>query len=135
MQNEQIEDDNLVGYIEQVGQMEEVPAGTTIVLPLDSVLEQQIMSFLKGSIGPRMLPVALLSLANPSTAVTSPKVSETTGNDDYFYPLLGSVKTDNDHDMLTKFIKLKPPVFLGSKGARMRMSSFKISMSGCINWV
>uniref|UniRef100_M1DR00 'chromo' domain containing protein n=1 Tax=Solanum tuberosum TaxID=4113 RepID=M1DR00_SOLTU len=53
--------------------------------------------------------------ARPSIANSAPKRGRTGGNDAFFHPLLGSVITCNEHEMLTKFLKLKPPVFLGSE--------------------
>lgn len=37
------------------------------------------------------------------------------GSDACFCSLLGSFMIGNEHDMLTKLFKLKPPVYLGSK--------------------
>ncbi|XP_015075547.1 uncharacterized protein LOC107019648 [Solanum pennellii] len=42
--------------MEEVGQEEEVQAETTGVPPIEPVLAQQIMSFLKGLVGPRVMP-------------------------------------------------------------------------------
>uniref|UniRef100_M1DAL0 Uncharacterized protein n=1 Tax=Solanum tuberosum TaxID=4113 RepID=M1DAL0_SOLTU len=81
------------------------------------VLAQQIMSFLKGLVGPGVLPSvqATQALTNPHVASTTPKVVGTGGNDAFFRPLLGSVMTGNEREMLTMFFKLKPHVFLGSE--------------------
>lgn len=46
---------------------------------------------------------------------TVPKLGEIEGNDAFFHPLLGSKMTWNEHEMLTKFLKLKTPVLLGSE--------------------
>ena len=51
--------------------------------------------------------------AYPHVSSTTPKTGGNVGTDAFFYPLLGSVMTSNEHDMLTKFLKLKPPVHLG----------------------
>lgn len=81
------------------------------------MLAQQIMSFLKGLTGLGVLPSvqATQALTNSHLAITAPKVGGIGGNDVFFRPLLGSVMTGNEHEMLTKFLKLKPPVFLGSE--------------------
>lgn len=51
--------------------------------------------------------------ANPPNANTMPKTAVEGGNNTFFHPMLGSVMTSYQHDMLTKFLKLKPPIFLG----------------------
>uniref|UniRef100_M0ZWW8 'chromo' domain containing protein n=1 Tax=Solanum tuberosum TaxID=4113 RepID=M0ZWW8_SOLTU len=78
---------------------------------------EEIMSFLKGLAGPGVLPSVQTTQApaNPPNASTAPKTGGTGGNDAFFHPLLGSIMTGNEHEMLTKFLKLKPHVFLGSE--------------------
>lgn len=75
------------------------------------------MSFLKGLVGPGVFPSVQETQAptNPHVAITTSKLGGTRGNDAFFRPLLGFVMTANEHEMLTSFLKLKPPVFLGSK--------------------
>ncbi|KAH0644574.1 hypothetical protein KY284_032458 [Solanum tuberosum] len=114
----EIEEDNVdVENIKDVGQEKEVQAETTDVPPLDPVLAQQIMSFLKGLVGPGVLPSvqAIQAPTNPLVVSTAPKVDRTGGNNVFFHPLLGSVMTGKEHKILTMFSKLKPLVFLGTK--------------------
>uniref|UniRef100_M1DSX7 'chromo' domain containing protein n=1 Tax=Solanum tuberosum TaxID=4113 RepID=M1DSX7_SOLTU len=75
------------------------------------------MSFLKGLVGPGVLPSvqAAQASAHPLIANISPKVGGTGGIDAFFHPLLCPIMNDNEHAILTKFLKLKPPVFLGSE--------------------
>ena len=53
------------------------------------------------------------ALANPPVASIAPKTGGTIGNNVFLPPLLGKVMVGNEHDMLNKFLKLKPLVFLG----------------------
>lgn len=82
--------------------------------PIELVLCQYIMSFLKGLTVPGMIPPTQAPL-NPPVAKNMPKLVGEGGIDAFFHPLLGSVMTANEHDILTNFLKLKPPVFLGSE--------------------
>ena len=59
-----------------------------------------------------MLPFSLVH-ANSHVSSTAPKTVGNVGIDSFFRPLLGSVMTSNEHDMLTMFLKLKPLIFLG----------------------
>ena len=52
---------------------------------------------------------------NPHVSNNEPKLVGDIGNYAFFHPLLGSLMTGNEHDMLTMFFKLKPPIILGTK--------------------
>ena len=93
---------------------EELGVGTTCIPPIDSVLAQQLMSFLKW-FGPGVLPSTQATQApvNPPIVITFPKVGGTQGNDALLHLLLGSMMTSNEHEMLINFLKLKPPMFHG----------------------
>ncbi|KAH0748145.1 hypothetical protein KY290_027377 [Solanum tuberosum] len=54
--HEEIKEDIEVENVEEVGQKEEVQGETTGNPPIDPVLAQQILSFLKGLVGPGVLP-------------------------------------------------------------------------------
>ncbi|KAH0741272.1 hypothetical protein KY290_034315 [Solanum tuberosum] len=72
----EIDKDVEVDDIEEIGQEEAVPAETTSVPPLDPVLVQQIMSFLKGLAGLGVFPSVQETQAptNPPIASTVPKL-------------------------------------------------------------
>ena len=88
---------------------------TTCIPLIDTVLGQHISLFLKGLDGLRMPPSVQATQAptNSPVARTAPKVGQTGGNDDFFHPLLGSIMNRNEHEILTKYLKLKHSVFLG----------------------
>ena len=65
--------------------------------------------------GPGILPSvqATQAFTNPHVANTTPKTGKTGGNDAFFHPFLCLVMKRNEHDMLSKFLKLEPQEFLG----------------------
>lgn len=80
---------------------------TTVFPPVDPLLAQYIMAFLKGLAGPGVL---LFSLAthvpsDPPISSTTPKTSGNMGIDSLFHPLLGSIMTGNEHNMLIMYMK------------------------------
>ena len=80
------------------------------------MLDQQIVSFLKGLVDPGVLhSVQATQAPTNRISIIVPQVGENVGNDVFFRPLLSCVMIGNEHDMLTKFLKLKPPVFYGSE--------------------
>lgn len=76
------------------------------------MLDQHIMSFLKGLAGLEMFPPTQAP-TNPSVSRTATKMGEVGGNNAFFRSLLGPVMSSNEHDMLIKILKLKPSIFLG----------------------
>lgn len=109
LQHELMEENDEFEDVE-IGKEGVIPAGNAGVPLLDPVLAQQILSLLKGLAGQGMFPSSQAP-ANSHVAGTAPKSSEIVGNDDFFHPFFGLVMTENEHDMLTKFLKLKPLVF------------------------
>ena len=89
---EDIQENVEVENVEKVGQAKGVQVETTIIPPIDLVLAQKIMSFLKGLVGPRVLPSvqATQAPANTPISITVPKVEENVGNNAFFRPLLDS---------------------------------------------
>lgn len=70
------------------------------------------MSFLKRLVGPGVIHSTQPTQApNNPLIVICPQDGGNLGNDVFFHPLLGHVMTGNQHEMLTKFLNLNPPVF------------------------
>ena len=89
--------------------MEEVHAETTGIPPLDAMLIQQIILYLKGLIGLGVLH-SVQEIQDPSNspiAITFPKFGGNASNDAFFRPLLDFVLTCNEHEMLAMFFEAK----------------------------
>ncbi|KAH0772846.1 hypothetical protein KY290_009983 [Solanum tuberosum] len=88
----------------EVGQEEKVQVEATCIPPIDPMLAQQIMSFLKGLVGPRMLSSvqATQAPANPSIVITTPNMG---GNVDAYefildcYEMLHKLKIVHQHGL------------------------------------
>ena len=89
--------------VEEVENDERVKDEVRRIPPIDFVLAQQIMSFLKELAGQGMIPPTQIP-ANPLVSSTVPKLVGEVGNNAFFHPLLDFVMTVNEHDMLTIFL-------------------------------
>ena len=113
MYHEEIEQNINVEDVEEIGQEGELHAGNTRVPPIYKVLAQQNISFLKGLVGDGVPPTfqETKAPANPPIAFIVPKVGGNVGNKTFLLPFVGSVMIGNEHEILTKFVKLKLPMF------------------------
>ena len=75
------------------------------------------MSFLKGLVGPGVLPTVqeTQALDNPPIAISVPKVGGIVITDVFLRPSFGPLKTSNENKILTRFFKLKLIVFHSSE--------------------
>ena len=89
--------------------------------------------FLKELAGPGMISPTQTPV-NPPVANNIPKPVGQGGNDAFCYPLVGAMTINNKHDMLTKFLKLKRPIFhcLETKD---NYEFIVDCYGGCIGWV
>lgn len=89
--------------VEDVGQEGEVHAETTDVATIDPVLAPHIMSFLKGLVGPGVIPSVQETQdpGNPPISSIALKLSGMRSNDAFFRPLLGFVVSGNEHEIMT----------------------------------
>lgn len=96
---------------------EDAQAGTVGLPYLDPTIAQKILTFLSRLVGYGDIPMVQDAQTRSSAPVAStiPKMGGVLGSDSFFRPLLGPVMTDTQHDMQTKFMKLKLPMFYGSE--------------------
>uniref|UniRef100_M1DIM5 Uncharacterized protein n=1 Tax=Solanum tuberosum TaxID=4113 RepID=M1DIM5_SOLTU len=92
---EEVEENLKIEDEGDVEQEEDAPARNTGVPPLDPMLAQRIMYFLKGLVGLGVLPT--VKTAQPSinllVTATIPMADGALGTDAFFHPLLGPVMT------------------------------------------
>ena len=114
VQDEDIEGNKEFEDVEKIGTEGGVPSRNVGFPPFPLMLAQHIMLFLKGLDGQVMIP-SDQDPSNPLVSIIASMLGETIVNDAFFYPLLVSVITGNEHGMLTMFLKLNPLFFLGSE--------------------
>lgn len=76
---------------------------------------QYLIALQSALVGSRAIPMVLI-IPTPAThliATISPKMDGTLGTNAFFYPLLGSMMIDTEHERLTNFLKLKPLLLQG----------------------
>lgn len=82
-------------------------AKATSIRLINPMLAPQIMSFLKGLAGLRIIAPAQAPNSLPTVNIL-PKTGETACNNDFFFcPYQYSAMIGNKHDMLTKFRNLR----------------------------
>lgn len=91
----------------------ETQVGGAGLPPLSSEVVQQVLAFLGELTCIGATPTVLTTQASGTSliATTIPMMDEASCIEAFFRPLIGPVMTGMKHDMLTKFIKLKPPTF------------------------
>ncbi|WMV41757.1 hypothetical protein MTR67_035142 [Solanum verrucosum] len=78
---------------------------------------QYVMTFLSGIAGNGVTHNVTIThdIGAYPIATNAPMMDETLCTNAFLYPILGIVMTRNGHEVLTKILKLKPPVFHGNE--------------------
>lgn len=108
-----------VGSVDKDGLGLEVakPTGGTTLFQVSSEVIQQVLAFLNGLDGNRITPTLLTFQvlgAHPTTTLAL-RVDESLGTAIFSHPILGFVMTRSEHELLNKFLKMKPPSFHGAE--------------------